>query len=100
MAVETAEGFAEYLHQKIRQQWGIQEDLSFKQLVQTKYQGIRLSFGYPACPNLDDQQVIFNLLKPQEQGISLTESMMMEPEGSVSALVFSHPQAKYFSVEE
>ena len=100
LAVETAEGFAEYLHQKIRQQWGIQEDLSFKQLVQTKYQGIRLSFGYPACPNLDDQQVIFNLLKPQEQGISLTESMMMEPEGSVSALVFSHPQAKYFSVEE
>ena len=100
LAVETAEGFAEYLHQKIRQQWGIQEDLSFKQLVQTKYQGIRLSFGYPACPNLDDQQVIFDLLKPQEQGISLTESMMMEPEGSVSALVFSHPQAKYFSVEE
>lgn len=100
LAVETAEGFAEYLHQKIRQEWGIVEDLSFKQLVQTKYQGIRLSFGYPACPNLDDQQVIFDLLRPQEQGISLTESMMMEPEGSVSALVFSHPQGKYFSVEE
>lgn len=100
LAVETAEGFAEFLHKKIRAEWGIQEDLSFKQLVQTKYQGIRLSFGYPACPNLDDQQILFDLLKPQEQGIRLTESMMMEPEGSVSAIVFSHPQAKYFSVEE
>jgi len=100
LAVETAEAMAEWLHQKIREGWGIEEDLSLKDLVQTKYQGIRFSFGYPACPDLEDQQIIFDLLKPEEVGIQLTESFMMEPEGSVSAIVFSHPQGKYFSVDE
>ncbi len=100
LAVEAAEATAEMLHQKIRGLWGIQEDLSFKDLVQTRYQGIRLSFGYPACPDLEDQRLLFRLLKPQDVGIELTENMMMEPEGSVSALVFSHPDAKYFSVQE
>ena len=98
LAVETAEAFAEYLHREIRTGWGIREELSLKEMIQTKYQGIRLSFGYPACPDLDGQKSLFEILRPEEVGIELTETMMMDPEGSVSALVFSHPQAKYFSV--
>jgi 5-methyltetrahydrofolate--homocysteine methyltransferase len=99
LAVEAAEALAEMVHQHIRKGWGILEDLSFKDLIQTRYQGIRLSFGYPACPNLDDQAKLFQLIKPEKVGIQLTENMMMEPEGSVSAVVFSHPAGKYFSVE-
>ncbi|KAB2838302.1 hypothetical protein F9K50_09470, partial [bacterium] len=56
------------------------------------------SFGYPACPNLEDQKTLFELLKPEEIGVQLTEGFMMEPEASVSALVFHHPQAVYFGV--
>lgn len=98
LAVETAEAFAEYIHHQMRQKLGIEENLTLKEMVQTKYQGIRLSFGYPACPDLNGQRDLFELIKPEEAGIQLTESMMMDPEGSVSALVFSHPQAKYFGV--
>jgi 5-methyltetrahydrofolate--homocysteine methyltransferase len=63
-----------------------------------KYQGQRFSFGYPACPNLEDQEKLFKLLQPEEIGIQLTDGFMMEPEASVTALVFSHPQARYFNV--
>ena len=64
---------------------------------QKKYAGVRVSFGYPACPELADQEKLFRLLKPEEVGIQLTEGHMMEPEASVSALVFHHSQAGYFS---
>jgi len=63
-----------------------------------RYRGKRFSFGYPACPDLDDQAVLWRLLDPREIGVSLTDGMMMEPEASVSALVFHHPDARYFSV--
>jgi len=99
LAVEAAEALAEMVHQHIRKGWGISEDLTLKDLIQTRYQGIRLSFGYPACPDLDDQAKLFRLIQPEKVGIQLTENMMMEPEGSVSAIVFSHPSGKYFSVE-
>ncbi|MCO4782183.1 MAG: methionine synthase [Candidatus Cloacimonetes bacterium] len=99
LALESAEGLAEVMHKNIRKLWGIHEELSMKELVQTKYQGIRLSFGYPACPNLEDQEILFDLLKPEEIGVELTEGHMMEPENSVSAICFSHPQAKYFSID-
>lgn len=62
-----------------------------------KYRGQRFSFGYPACPNLDDQQQLFALLNPGDIGVELTEGSMMEPEASVSAIVFAHPQARYFN---
>lgn len=64
----------------------------------TKYRGIRVSFGYPACPELADQEKLFRLIHPEEIGISLTEGFMMEPEASVTAMVFSHSEARYFSV--
>ena len=63
-----------------------------------KYVGQRFSFGYPACPNLDDQAKLFNLLQPEDIGVELTESFMMEPEASVSAIVFAHKEARYFNV--
>ena len=100
LALEMAEATAEYLHTRIRTAWGIVDDanLTMKQIFNAEYRGIRVSFGYPACPNLDDQEKLFSLLKPEQIGINLTEGDMMDPEASVSALVFHHPQGKYFDV--
>ena len=100
LALELAEATAEYLHTRIRTAWGMVDDasLTMKHIFNAEYQGIRVSFGYPACPNLDDQEKLFNLLKPEQIGIQLTEGDMMDPEASVSALVFHHPQGKYFDV--
>ena len=66
----------------------------------SRYRGKRYSFGYGACQNLDDQQGIWKLLHPEEIGVRLTEGMMMEPEASVSALVFHHPDCVYFTASE
>ncbi|MBT2679467.1 methionine synthase [Bacillus sp. ISL-35] len=100
LALETAEGFAELLHRQIRDRWGFPDtpDMTMKDRFAAKYQGQRFSFGYPACPDLEDQKKLFNLLKPEEIGIQLTEGFMMEPEASVTAIVFSHPEARYFNV--
>lgn len=101
LALELAEAFAEHLHQLMRSSLGIPDDPDFtmKQRFAAKYRGVRVSFGYPACPNLQDQEKLFDLLNPQEIGIELTEEWMMDPEASVSAMVFSHPQGRYFNVE-
>ena len=101
LALEGAEGFAELLHQRMRAMWGFADpsDITKPDLFRAAYRGKRYSFGYPACPRLEDQEILWRLLKPAETiGVSLTEEMMMEPEGSVSALVFHHPQAKYFNL--
>ncbi|OGH59911.1 MAG: methionine synthase [Candidatus Lindowbacteria bacterium RIFCSPLOWO2_12_FULL_62_27] len=102
LAVESAEGFAELLHQKIRAMWNIADPAgtTMKDLLKAKYRGIRVSFGYPACPNLDDQKKLFALLNPADIGVALTDGCMMDPEASVSALVFHHPQAAYFSADK
>ncbi|NNF06476.1 MAG: methionine synthase [Candidatus Eisenbacteria bacterium] len=103
LAIESAEGFAELLHTKLRQMWGFPDgsELSTRDVFQAKYQGIRVSFGYPACPNLEDQGPLWKLIEPDKHiGVELTDGFMMEPEASVSALVFHHPQARYFSVRE
>src|SRR5207244_2244003 len=68
--------------------------------ITSGYRGKRYSFGYPACPNLDDQQGLWKLLKPEDIGVRLTEGMMMDPEASVSALVFHHPDCAYFTASE
>ena len=100
LALETAEGYAEYLHAQIRGLWGFADDPDVKMLslFQARYRGKRYSFGYPACPRLDDQAILWELLKPQEIGVQLTDGFMMDPEASVSALAFHHPEASYFSV--
>jgi 5-methyltetrahydrofolate--homocysteine methyltransferase len=100
LALELAEGLAERTHMLIRDRWGIPDNVSMtmEERFRAKYRGIRVSFGYPACPELSDQEKLFKLLRPQEIGIRLTEGYMMEPEASVTAMVFSHPEARYFSV--
>jgi 5-methyltetrahydrofolate--homocysteine methyltransferase len=101
-ALETAEGLAERVHQIMRDAWGFPDpaDMTMKQRFGARYQGIRVSFGYPACPNLEDQRLLFDLMKPEDIGVQLTEGFMMEPEASVSAMVFAHPEAKYFNVDK
>jgi 5-methyltetrahydrofolate--homocysteine methyltransferase len=100
LALETAEAYAELLHSQIRKSWGYPDppDMRMIERFQAKYRGKRYSFGYPACPRLDDQALLWKLLNPAEIGVQLTEGMMMDPEASVSALVFHHPAATYFSV--
>lgn len=98
LAIESAEALAEIIHKKIRELWGITDPpLTKQEIFQAKYPGIRLSYGYPACPDLNEQAKLWKLLKPEQIGVNLTEGMMMEPEASVSALVFHHPQGKYFN---
>jgi len=100
LAIETAEACAEWLHRRIREDWGFPDpaDMTMLNRFTTKYRGRRYSFGYPACPALEDQAGIFKLLKPEEIGVNLTEGFMMDPEASVSALVFHHPDCTYFGV--
>ncbi|NBV83460.1 methionine synthase, partial [bacterium] len=102
IALESAEAFAEYLHTQMRKQWGIpdQENTTLEDIFKLKYTGVRVSFGYPACPRLEDQEKMFKLLNPERIGITLSEEYMMHPEASVSALVFHHPQARYFTISE
>ncbi len=99
-ALELAEAFAERMHHMMRDTLDISDpkDMTMKERFAAKYQGIRVSFGYPACPNLEDQRKLFDLLQPEEIGIELTEGFMMEPEASVTAMVFAHPEGRYFSV--
>ncbi|NHC41615.1 methionine synthase [Bacillus sp. MM2020_1] len=100
MALETAEGFAELIHRQMRDRWGFPDPLDFtmQDRFTAKYPGQRFSFGYPACPELEDQKKLFKLIEPEEIGIQLTDGCMMEPEASVSAIVFAHPEARYFNV--
>jgi 5-methyltetrahydrofolate--homocysteine methyltransferase len=100
LAVETAEAAAEWLHQQIRAAWGFPDSLSMTMMerFQARYRGKRYAFGYPACPDLEMQKGLFEILKPQSIGIELTDGFMMDPEASVSAMVFHHPQAAYFGV--
>lgn len=101
-AIELAEGFAERMHHMMRDMWGFPDspELTMQQRWGARYQGIRVSFGYPACPNLEDQEPLFRLMKPEDIGVELTEGFMMEPEASVSAVVFAHPEARYFNVDK
>ncbi|WP_027953274.1 methionine synthase [Halobacillus kuroshimensis] len=100
LALETAEGLAEKIHQEMRDRWGFPDttDFTMQERFSAKYQGQRYSFGYPACPELEDQKKLFRLLQPEDIGIELTEECMMEPEASVTAMVFAHPEARYFNV--
>ncbi|AOM84181.1 methionine synthase [Salisediminibacterium beveridgei] len=100
VALELAEAFAERVHQQMRDKWGFSDpvDLTMQDRFSARYQGVRVSYGYPACPNLEDQAKLFGLLKPGKIGIQLTDEYMMEPEASVTAMVFSHPEGRYFNV--
>ncbi|MGN6625987.1 MAG: vitamin B12 dependent-methionine synthase activation domain-containing protein [Tepidisphaeraceae bacterium] len=99
--VESAEGLAELWHKRVRQElgFGAEDDPDTRKIFQQSYRGSRYSFGYPACPNLEDREKIVQLLKPQEIGVTLSENYMLVPEQSTDAIVAHHPQAKYFDVD-
>ncbi len=99
LAIESAEGCAEWLHRRIREDWGFPDppEMTMQERFTSRYRGKRYSFGYSACPNLEDQQGMWKLLQPEDIGVKLTEGFMMDPEASVSALVFHHPDCAYFT---
>ncbi len=99
LAIETAEAAAEWLHRRLRELWGFPDppEMTMDERLRARYRGIRLSFGYPACPDLEPQADLFRLLQPEAIGVSLTEEYMMDPEASVSAVVFHHPEARYLA---
>jgi 5-methyltetrahydrofolate--homocysteine methyltransferase len=99
LSVETAEALAEYHHKLMREELGIagEDSKHIRDLFHQKYRGSRYSFGYPACPNLEDQTKLFALLHPEENvGVRLTTGFLLDPEQSTSAIVVHHPSAKYF----
>jgi 5-methyltetrahydrofolate--homocysteine methyltransferase len=100
LGVESAEALAEYFHQQVRRELGIAGDDASEilKLFRKHYRGCRYSFGYPACPELEDQVKLFELLNPERIGLTLSESFQLDPEQSTTALVVHHPQAKYFNV--
>ncbi|HVR31052.1 MAG TPA: methionine synthase [Thermoanaerobaculia bacterium] len=100
LALETAEAAAEWLHRKLRAEWGFPDppETTDQEIFSARYHGRRYSFGYPACPDLAGQRLLFELLRPEDIGVALTEGDMMDPEASVSAIVVHHPEARYFGV--
>ena len=100
LALETAEAAAELLHQRLRAELGFPDppEMTPRERLAAKYRGKRYSFGYPACPDLAGQRQLFAALEPADIGVELTEGDMMDPEATVSALVFHHPDARYFGV--
>jgi 5-methyltetrahydrofolate--homocysteine methyltransferase len=96
--VESAEGLAELWHKRMRQElgFGSEDSPKVRELFQQGYRGSRYSFGYGACPSLEDRAKIVELLRPESIGVSLSENFMLEPEQSTDAIVVHHPQAKYF----
>jgi 5-methyltetrahydrofolate--homocysteine methyltransferase len=100
-ADRLAEAFAELLHERVRQEWGIAESLTKEDLIDEKYRGIRPAAGYPACPDHTEKGTLWQLLDVERRtGMTLTESFAMWPAASVSGLYFSHPEARYFAVDQ
>ncbi|MEM7224207.1 MAG: methionine synthase [Pseudomonadota bacterium] len=100
LGVELAEALAEYVHKRIRSELGFARDdaREVKELLQQGYRGSRYSFGYPACPNLEDQTQILALLDAQRIGVELSDEFQLHPEQSTSAIVVHHPEARYFTM--
>jgi 5-methyltetrahydrofolate--homocysteine methyltransferase len=101
LSVESAEALAELWHKRIREELGIAgaDAAQVTKLFHQGYQGSRFSFGYPACPDLEDQTKLFGLLEPARIDVELTEEFQLDPEQSTSAIIVHHPEAKYFSIE-
>lgn len=101
LSVECAEALAELWHKRIRQELGIagKDAADVRRLFSQGYQGSRYSFGYPACPNLDDQAKLFELLDAERIGVRLTEEYSLDPEQSTNAIIVHHPEARYFTIK-
>jgi 5-methyltetrahydrofolate--homocysteine methyltransferase len=100
LGVELAEAMAEYVHGRIRTELGFghQDDRDMGKMIRHGYRGARYSFGYPACPNLEDQAQLLDLLGAVRIGVAIGEEAQLHPEQSTSALVLHHPQARYFNI--
>jgi len=100
LADRLAEACAEWLHARVRAEWGYgrDESLSNAELIEEKYRGIRPAFGYPACPDHTEKEGLFRLLGAEEVGMKLTESYAMTPPASVSGIYLAHPDSRYFNV--
>ena len=101
LSVESAEALAELWHKKIREELGFggNDSPEIKRLFSQGYQGSRFSFGYPACPNLEDHRKLFDLLKPERIGVTMTDEFMLNPEQSTDAIIVHHPEARYFNIK-
>ena len=100
LADRLAEAFAEYLHARVRREWGYGADerLTNDDLLEERYRGIRPAFGYPACPDHSEKRKLFSLLEAERAGVTLTDSFAMLPAASVSGIYLAHPDATYFTV--
>lgn len=100
LSVEMTEAMAEYTHKKIRAELGFghEDEREFDKMLQQGYRGSRYSFGYPACPNLEDQVPLLKLLGAERIGVEISDEFQLHPEQSTSAIVLHHPKARYFSV--
>ncbi|MGG5817174.1 methionine synthase [Falsiroseomonas sp. HW251] len=100
LGVEMAEAMAEYVHKRIRAEWGFagEDERDIEKMLSQGYRGGRYSFGYPACPRLEDQEPLLKLLKAERIGVEISDEWQLHPEQSTSAIVLHHPRAKYFSV--
>ena len=100
LGVEMAEAMAEYAHKRMRAELGFaaEDARDIEQMLSQGYRGGRYSFGYPACPRLEDQEGLLKLLGAERIGVSLSDEHQLHPEQSTSAIVLHHPRAKYFSV--
>jgi 5-methyltetrahydrofolate--homocysteine methyltransferase len=98
LSVEMTEALAEFWHRRIREEWGFADEdgPTVQGLFRQQYRGSRYSWGYPACPNLEDQAQLTELLDPARIGVALTEEFQLDPEQSTSAIIVPHPEAKYF----
>jgi 5-methyltetrahydrofolate--homocysteine methyltransferase len=101
LSVESAEALAELWHKKIREELGIagKDSPDIKRLFAQGYQGSRYSFGYPACPKLEDQTKLFELLGGERIGVRLTDEFALDPEQSTNAIIVHHPEARYFNIK-
>lgn len=100
LTVQLTEALAEFWHARIREELGVHTDDSSNMetlIAKQGYRGSRYSFGYPACPDLDQQVPLMELLRPERIGVELSEEFQLHPEQSTSAIIVHHPEAKYFN---
>jgi 5-methyltetrahydrofolate--homocysteine methyltransferase len=100
LSVQLTEALAEFWHSRVREELGFssQDPQDVEGLFKLEYRGARYSFGYPACPDLEDRIKLVELLKPEQIGVELSEELQLHPEQSTDAMILHHPEAKYFSV--
>tara|TARA_B100000700_G_C14958400_1_gene815137 strand:- start:817 stop:1521 length:705 start_codon:yes stop_codon:yes gene_type:complete len=100
LADRLAEALAELMHQRVRNEWGFPDDekITNEDLIKEKYRGIRPAFGYPACPNHEEKEKLFEILEAEKIGMKLTENYSMVPAASVSGLYFANKHSRYFSI--